>query len=530
MNKKSIIFLSFLITISCTTNQNLNNNTNVSPSPSSSQGLNLSSSPKPSSNIPEESPSELPALQDKKPFIIGKPAKSFNSVVSSTDDSDNSPIIPSKMSGYIKGYDVSTGNYINIPRAVVTVGTTRIVANDAGFYSTEGDLSELANISAQATGYISSTITKVRPGVNRDLYLQSINSKQNFNPNTIVMEFKTLAAAEPTKAQVSSDSTDTATDTATEGEVKAKKYPSILSFGDLNNSRFIPTLVNQDTGRYRLEVNPSGNNTVAKGQLLIYDLERDSFGNATNPTQIKKFIYKPDISFRVGDKEFPGLEGTTTGTTTTTDTTEELTQEELLKNFVNVSAKFYDEHGFNNFVCNAYVVFPKGEKVLVSTYKGNPTTLSFRLPKIDNVSYRIEAHAGSATRGSDVVINDLKGGDYVEAYLLAPPSGLTPSYESLNESTRPNFSWSQLNEAKSYKLEVSSTDNSKPFKWDAYTNDTSLSFPSDLDSLYSNNQFRFQLQATDYNFNNISLIRGNNMILPKGYRVSYNTVLFRTRP
>ncbi|GIW21188.1 MAG: hypothetical protein KatS3mg068_0195 [Candidatus Sericytochromatia bacterium] len=128
----------------------------------------------------------------------------------------------------------------------------------------------------------------------------------------------------------------------------------MLSFGDLNNSRFITTLINKDTGRYRLEINPTGNNTVVKGQLLIYDLERDALGNPTNPTQMKKFIYKPDISFRVGDKEFPGLEaqnqdgGTTT--TTTGDTQNTITQEELLKNFVNISAKFYDNFGFNNFV------------------------------------------------------------------------------------------------------------------------------------------------------------------------------------
>ncbi|GIW21186.1 MAG: hypothetical protein KatS3mg068_0193 [Candidatus Sericytochromatia bacterium] len=59
----------------------------------------------------------------------------------------------------------------------------------------------------------------------------------------------------------------------------------------------------------------------------------------------------------------------------------------------------------------------------------------------------------------------------------------------------------------------------KPFKWEAYTNETTINYPSELDSLYSNTQFRFQLQATDYNFNNISLIRGNNITLPKGYRV-----------
>ncbi|GIW21187.1 MAG: hypothetical protein KatS3mg068_0194 [Candidatus Sericytochromatia bacterium] len=107
--------------------------------------------------------------------------------------------------------------------------------------------------------------------------------------------------------------------------------------------------------------------------------------------------------------------------------------------------------------------FQKVKKVLASTYKGNPTTLSFRLPKIDNVSYRIEAHAGNATKGSDVVKNDLKGGDYVEVYLLEPPSNLNPSYESLNENTRPIFSWNKLEQAKSYKLEVSSTDASKTF-------------------------------------------------------------------
>jgi len=537
MSKKSIVFLTFLTILSCKANQSINipsNTTSTSPTTSSSEGLNLSSSPKPSSDIIEETPNELPPLQEKKPFIIGKPAKSFNSSLLNNEDSINTPIIPSRISGYVKGYDVSTRNYINIPNATVVVGNKKIIANEVGFYSTENEISELTDISAQANGYISSTITKVRPGINRNLYLQSIINKQNFNPNTIVIEFKTLAGAEPTKAQKSGENNDNNTDTASDGEdttVKEKQYPSILSFGDLDNSRFIPTLINKDTGRYRLEINPVGNNTIVKGQLLIYDLDRDSFGNPTNPTQIKKFIYKPDITFRVGDKEFPGLEGSKQESTTTSTTqNQDVTQEELLKNFVNISARFYDENGFNTFVCNAYIVFPNGEKVLASTYKGIPTTISFRLPKINNVSYRLEAHAGNATKGSDILINDLKGGDYVEAYLLAPPSDLKPSYYNLNESTRPTFSWSKLSEAKSYKLEVSSTDNSKPFKWEAYTNDTIINFPSELDPLYSNTQFRFHLQATDYNFNNISLIREKNISLPKGYRVSYNTVLFRTAP
>ncbi|GIW21189.1 MAG: hypothetical protein KatS3mg068_0196 [Candidatus Sericytochromatia bacterium] len=195
MNRKSIIFLSFLVLLSCKTYQNTNiaSISNTNPNPSASSELNLSSSPKPSSTILEESPAELPPLQVSKPFIIGKPSKDFNSSVSSIDEADKTPIIPSKVSGYIKGYDVFTGNYVNIPKATVIVGNTKVIANEAGFYTTDTEFSDLVDISGQANGYISSTITKVRPGINRDIYLQSLNSKQNFNPNTIIMEFKNIS-------------------------------------------------------------------------------------------------------------------------------------------------------------------------------------------------------------------------------------------------------------------------------------------------------------------------------------------------
>jgi len=72
MSKKSIVFLTFLTILSCKANQSINipsNTTSTSPTTSSSEGLNLSSSPKPSSDIIEETPNELPPSQEKKPFI-----------------------------------------------------------------------------------------------------------------------------------------------------------------------------------------------------------------------------------------------------------------------------------------------------------------------------------------------------------------------------------------------------------------------------------------------------------------------------
>jgi hypothetical protein len=170
-------------------------------------------------------------------------------------------------------------------------------------------------------------------------------------------------------------------------------------------------------------------------------------------------------------------------------------------------------------------------------------------------SYSIEAHAGSDTLGSDAVVNDLHEGDSVEVYLLTPPSSLKPDYNTLSTSLVPSFTWNTVSQAKSYQLDLESTDKFSSYGgWEAFTTNASITYPSALPALKSNSQYSFQLMALDFNPGTLNILSEstdkfryrlikndgdmkfsvklathNTKALPKGYRISYNTVLFRAK-
>ncbi len=259
----------------------------------------------------------------------------------------------------------------------------------------------------------------------------------------------------------------------------------------------------------------------------------------------------------MGDTNFPNISLTpvTTTDTAATDTNNSV----ALKSFFNINVKFNDTYGFSNFICNAYVVFPTGEKVLVSKYTGGmPTNLAFRVPRMFDVpgcSYSIEAHAGNDTIGSDAVINDIHEGDSAEIFLLQPPSALKPDYDVANAGVAPTFSWNSVAQAKSYQVEAKSTDNYVMSGWEAFTTSNSITYPSSLAPLKANSQYSNQVIALDFSPGGLNILSNktdkmryklvkksngdmkfgiklanhNTKILPKGYRISYNTVLFRAK-
>lgn len=546
------------------TNTNSNSQvvgTSISPTVGSSltpgSGLGIIATPKPVSDLEEKSPDEPTPYQTAAPFIIGRPNSSFNSTITNPSSEPTGPIVPAKMSGKVLGYETNSKTYKVLQNAAVSINGSVVYTNAAGDYTGNDTLNTEVDLSASASGYYASTVSSVRPGENRIIHLQPIDNRAVYNSNTISFDILSLAAAEPTNtSSLTATSKTTTTTTDKEVSLTPVKYASLLSFGDTNNSRFVTKVVDQNKGRLRVEINPIANQTTSTGQLFVYDIDRDSTGRPTNPTQMNKFIYKKDVTFRVGDQYFPGTAPTGKDETTTTTTEEETF--DLLKNFSNINIKFNDSFNFNNFVCNAYAVFPTGEKVLVSRYSGaSATSLSFRVPKISGVklSYSVEAHAGNATLGSDVVVNDLHEGDSVEAYLLQPPSNLSPSHDSTNTGLFPTFNWSSNQEAKGFQVEVKDTNLMNPSAWEGYSAINSVKYPIGLGGLKSGAQYSFQVVALDFNFGGLRVLsnraedmrvraeRQNNndlpfsvklashesKTLPKGYRVAYNTVLFRAK-
>lgn len=524
----------------------------------SGNGFNVVQTPRPF-GAEDKSPVEPSAYQTSAPFIIGRSPSPFGAGLSSSAAPIMAPIVPGKVSGVIYGYDPSIRSYRVLSNAKVYVGSTSLVSDSGGRYTTSEDVTTSFDLTATAEKFMGSTVARVVPGENRDIHLQALDNRQKFNSNTITSEIISLDAQDPevpdylpTSASASADSSGSAT------PIPAPSYPSLLSFGDKEGSRFLTTVLDPVTGRIRVEVNPVHNKTTAEGKLFIYELERDSSGKPTNPTQMKKFI-KKDIVFRVGDNKFPGVivpaEDTTTKTDEDINEKYRLEQEFLLKNFVNINVKFHDSFGFSNFSANAYVVFPTGEKVLVSKYAGGvPTSLSFRMPKleVDQVSYTIEAHAGNSSLGSDVVITDMRANDSAEVYLLQPPSGLTPNYETSGTVT-PNLNWSSIDQAKAYQVELKSTNSVNPWGWEGFSDTNALQYPSAI-PLKLNDQYTYQVMALDFNPGGLNVLSNKaesmryrvmktnskdmpfkimlatqNGKLPKGYRVSYNTVSFRAK-
>lgn len=526
-------------------------NTPLSPTET---GLGIIATPRPVSNLDDKSPDEPSPYVTPAPFIVGKPGTSFNNT-NSTEETG--PIVTSRMSGKVYGYDTGSNTYRILQNATVSFNGTTVTSDASGNYSSSDTFNSEIDLSASAPGYYTSTVSNMRPGENRNIHLQPLDSRPVYNSNTISFDILSLGGAEPTNTSSLTATKDAETSSTTDEIVLPEiKYTSLLSFGDKNNSRFITKVVDNDKGRIRVEVNPLANQSTATGQLFIYDLERDSTGRPTNPTQMKKFIYKKDVTFRVGDQYFPGTEPTGDEDTSSSSDTEETF--DLIKNFSNINVKFNDSFGFNNFVCNAYAVFPTGEKVLVSRYTGaSATNLSFRVPKIAgvNLSYTIEAHAGNASLGSDVVVNNLREGDSVDAYLLKPPSSLTPNYETSSSGLFPTFGWASNSEAKSFQVAVKNTDLNNSSAWEGYSATNSIKYPLGLEGLKSGAQYSYQVVALDFNFgglrvlsnkaeemrlraisqkNNdlpfkVQLASHNSNTLPKGYRVSYNTVLFRAK-
>lgn len=534
--------------------------TTTPPTSGLGSGLGVISTPKPASGIDENSPAEPDPYQTSAPFILGKSAPGFNGSTDPSATPEPTVVVPGKISGHVYGYDNNTRSYKALAYSTVSINGTSITTDGAGRYTTSDVINDRADISGFASGYLTSTVSGVAPGDNRDIHLQPIDSSQVFNQNTITSEIITLSGKEPTAANVLTSTTPSPATAGSATPIPSKDYPSVLAFGDKNNSRFVTTLLDSVKGRIRVEVNPIANQTTAQGQLFIYNIERDNSGKPTNPTQIKTFIYKKDITFRVGDTLFPDLVKSTDSSTTTSEDQAAKDAAAALANFVNINVKFNDSYGFSNFVCNAYVIFPTGEKVLASKYVGStPTNLSFRLPKITtipNLSYAIEAHAGDSSLGSDVVVRDLHAGDSVEAYLLQPPSGLTPGYDSTGNGTAPIFSWNAVRDAKAYQPEVKNTDVHSDSAWEGFTQSTTIKYPTGLKSLTPGGQYRFQVVAMDFSYGGLSVLSANkaedmrlrvtdnksnelpfkvqlntleSAKLPKGYRVSYNTVLFRAK-
>ena len=228
--------------------------------------LEIISSPKAPnpSGILESPPIEPTPLPSASPFIIGKAPQAFGAGSSSGSSTSASPtpsssgsataspdpsetVVSSKVSGTVYGYNPTTKRYVTIPKAQVSIGGTLVQADDGGKYTLNEEVSTLIDISATADAYVGSTVKNVAPGENRDIHLQPLDNRKQYNSNTINLSVELLGAADANNVQ----------------------YPRILSFADASESRFVPYLINAVTGKYRVEINPIAGNATAKGKLFV---------------------------------------------------------------------------------------------------------------------------------------------------------------------------------------------------------------------------------------------------------------------
>ena len=120
-------------------------------------------------------------------------------------------------------------------------------------------------------------------------------------------------------------------------------------------------------------------------------------------------------------------------------------------------------------------------------------------------------------------------------------------------TVKPSLSWSSIEQAKAYQVELKSNNSINPWGWEGVSDTSSKNYPSSL-PLKVNDQYSYQVMALDFNPGGLNvlsykaekmrfrvsktnskdmpfkvMLASQSGKLPKGYRVSYNTVSFRAK-
>lgn len=523
-------------------------------SPSVTSGFGPVSSPNPTLSGPLPSPTATPFIPNIIPDIANPIAPAaIPSVQASGALAQQAPIIRGIYSGRVWGFDMATETFKPIADAKVKVGDSLTLSSDRnGFYQTSQEFQERLTISAAKSNYIASTVTGVPPGVGRDIHLYPINNAIPYR-----QDFHTFSGSVHNLAQNGKD--------------------AIVVFADNQNSSAPETMVDRKTGNFNMSVRLRTNKSSTTGTLFGYVPEQTG-----NLSQVSQFSYSPNV---VVPTIPPQPVPTPSPATTSTDTSIKPSFNQLLlafdhlvspQNFGKLSLKLLTPSTGQlvGVVAHIYMNLPDGSRVLIARYT-DPGAVSinqvFRVPKIANTTFSLEAHSGTATRGSDIVVPNIPIESEVVRTFLAPPTynrlgdetnfTTTGKTHFTTSSITPRIGWQTLSEANSYQLDIQG-DNPLAFRWEAYSLDNSVAYPDfgtdQPGSLRAGRTYQAQLMANDFDlgsFNVLSASTGSanwkrppriQRILdrqsqggfsvqlftpsiknfPQGYRVSYNTLTF----
>ncbi|MBF2052637.1 MAG: hypothetical protein IGS03_04130 [Candidatus Sericytochromatia bacterium] len=463
------------------------------------------------------------------------------------------PIVPSIIRGRVLGYNPSSGNYQVLSNAQVRIDDNLSLTTDAnGFYETTQEFDKAVSISAASPNYIGSTVTDVPPGINRDIHLNTLDSRMPYRQDTFVVN-------------------GSVTNLAQNG-----KRPLIV-FTDGIQSVSNAAHPEVSTGRFSMNVRLPGNRSSTSGTL--FGSVSEQVGKLSVITQ---YGYSPNVQVPVPPPQpvptaTPDLSGE--GATVPLKPTDMLLSFDHLVSpeaFGEISVNFTAPAGsdLQGAVMHVYMNLPDGGKVLVAKYNDNTSTTinqRIRVPRIANTSFTLVAHSGSALKGSDVVVPNIQLGSTITRSFLPPPNFTQIGSETDFSDPRkthfqtsdltPRISWSSQSEINSYQLDLQA-DIPTRFRWEAYTLGTQLDYPDfGTDhplSLKEGQTYRLQLMASDFDIGTFNILsqQGERWRAPgrfetlhgkmasggfgiqlrnptlnnfaQGYRIGYSTISFVT--
>ncbi len=525
-------------------------------------GFNPVASSNPGITGPLPSPTATPFLANLSPNIdnqiVANPLPTLQNIGGGgLAVGSNQPIVKSIIKGRVLGFNLATERYEPLANAQVKVDSGISLTTDVnGFYQTAQEFDRRTSISAAFENFTASTVTDVPPGIDRDIHLNPLKGRVPYRQDV----FKLRGSV---------------TNLARNG-----KRPLVV-YTDSNQSISNAAFTHPSSGRFDIDIQLKANRSSAKGSLFASVM--DNVGKLSTVTQ---YGFSPSVS--VPQEPNSPVPTPTPDTSGQTDSDfRPLKSTDLLLSFdhlvspeafgelkVNLTA-IAGETQLQGSILHVYMNLPQGGRVLVAKYNDNTSTTvnqTIRVPRIASTSFTLEAHAGSALVGSDIVVPNLQIGSTIERSFLPAPRfnqiGDESDLSNLNKThfissdTTPQFGWDTQANVNSFQLDLTAEIPSG-FHWEAYTLVNRLNYPDFGTehplSLKQGQTYRLQLTASDFDlgtFNILSLgdqwqaptrferlfaaqsqssdgfsVKLRNPTLSnfsQGYRISYSTASFVT--
>lgn len=511
---------------------------------------------------PLPSPTATPFLADLRPNIdnqiMANPLPTLqNNGGGGLAVGSNQPIVKSIIKGRVLGFNLATEGYEPLANAQVKVDSNISLTTDVnGFYQTSQEFDTRTSISAAFENYTASTVTDVPPGIDRDIHLNPLKGRTPYRQDVFKIQ-------------------GSVTNLARNG-----KRPLVV-YTDSNASISNAAFTNSTSGRFDIDVQLKANRSTSQGSLFASVM--DNVGKLSTVTQ---YGFSPNVSVPQ-QPNIPVPTPTPDSSGQDNPDFRPLKSTDLLLSFDHlVSPEAFGELKVNlsavagniplqGSILHVYMNLPQGGRVLVAKYNDNTSVTinqTIRVPRIANTTFTLEAHAGSALVGSDIVVPNLQiGSTIVRSFLPIPQFnqvGEASDLSNLNKThfvssdTTPQFGWETQANVNSFQLDLTAEIPAE-FHWEAYTLANRLTYPDFGTehplSLKQGKTYRLQLTASDFDlgtFNILSL--GNQWQAPtrfeqifaaqsqskgdfglklrnptlnnfaQGYRIAYSTVSFVT--